>query len=82
MLKRLLVAAAVAATTLVISGSPIITKPASAADALCPAAEPTAPPGSTGSPPTTPCRWEQRYEMWCRFCYEYGQWRLNYCNEM
>lgn len=79
MLKRLLVAAAVAASTLVISSS-ITTQPADATDAPCLAAEQTTATGHTAA--AKKCRWKEKYDMWCKFCYKYGKWRLSYCKDM
>ncbi|MDP4503547.1 hypothetical protein [Nonomuraea turcica] len=77
MLKRLLVATAVAASTLVISG-PITTQAASAAGTLCTTVEQRAVP----APAAVKCRWKERYGKWCKFCYKYGGWRLSYCKSL
>jgi hypothetical protein len=76
MLKRLLVAGAVVASTLVISG-PITTQPAIASDCTS-IGESPAPVGTAAKK----CRWQQRYGNWCKFCYKYGKWRMQYCRDM
>ncbi|MGP3964074.1 hypothetical protein ACTWPT_49730 [Nonomuraea sp. 3N208] len=75
MLKRLVVATAVAASTLVISG-PITVQPANAAtDANCTAVEQRAVP----APAAKPCYWKTKYGMWCKYCYKFGKYRFEHC---
>ncbi|SDI18605.1 hypothetical protein SAMN05421505_13738 [Sinosporangium album] len=77
MLKRLLVAAVVAASTLVVSGT-ISTQSANASGPLSISADRSAvSPGIAKAS----CRWVDRYGDWCKQCYKYGKWRLEYCKD-
>ncbi|MFC4014985.1 hypothetical protein ACFOY2_47770 [Nonomuraea purpurea] len=79
MLKRLLVAGAMAASTLVIS-SPITSQPANATtDSPCTAIAQTA---VTTSGAAAKCRWQQRKGKYCKYCYRQGQWRQESCKNM
>ncbi|MET8869409.1 hypothetical protein ABZW11_41315 [Nonomuraea sp. NPDC004580] len=76
MVKRLLIAMAVASSALVIS-SPVTAQAATGTDAACTAAEQSAAPGNAAAR----CRWKTVYGDWCKQCYKHGKWRTEYCNE-
>ena len=76
MLKRFLAAATVSASMLVtgtVAAQPTV------------ASTPWAVAGETENVSKTTahkkCRWEDRYGEWCRYCYEFGKWRLKYCRD-
>ncbi|TMR06252.1 hypothetical protein ETD86_52910 [Nonomuraea turkmeniaca] len=82
MVKRLLVATVMAASTLVISG-PITSQPANATestettDSLCTGAQQSAAPGSAA----VKCRYKTIYGDWCKQCYRNGKWRTEFCSD-
>jgi hypothetical protein len=76
MVKRLLVASVVAASTLVIS-SPVTSQAANATDTHCTAAQQSAAPGTAA----VKCRWKTIHGDWCKQCYKHGKWRTSFCTD-
>ncbi len=79
MLKRALAAAAVAAPAFLVAGT-VSAQPAGAVvSAPCTTVE----QGTPASQDTSQlrCRWRERYGEWCKECYKYGKWRLQYCKD-
>ncbi|GII97352.1 hypothetical protein [Sinosporangium siamense] len=78
MLKRILVTAALAVSTLTVGAAS-----AGAADSPCTA------PAQTASVPDNiakhngkrKCYWKDKYGQWCKFCYKYGDYQLEYCKD-
>ncbi|MEV4567928.1 hypothetical protein AB0K12_29520 [Nonomuraea sp. NPDC049419] len=76
MVKRLLVAMAVASSTLVIS-SPVSSQAATVTDTNCTVAGQSAAPGNAA----VKCRWKTVYGDWCKQCYRHGKWRTEFCKD-
>jgi hypothetical protein len=78
MLKRTLLAAALTAPAFVVGGAAV--QPASAeVSAPCTTAEQRTP--TTTDTSEVRCRWRDRYGNWCKYCYKFGKWRLQYCRD-
>jgi hypothetical protein len=79
MMKRVLAAAVVAAPVFVVGGtvgaSPAVAAPSS------PGATVDRGAAESVHEPTVRCEWRRRYGDWCRYCYRYGKWRLDYCDD-
>ncbi|GAA5086576.1 hypothetical protein HNP84_000878 [Thermocatellispora tengchongensis] len=78
MLRRLIVAAAVAASTLVVGGA-MSAQPASAAPSTNCAV--TGQAVALLDSAAKPCRWQEEEDYWCKYCYKKGKWRLKYCKD-
>ena len=79
MLKRALAAAALAAPAFLVAGT-VGAQPAGAdVSAPCTTAEQGTSAGE--NTPKVNCRFVDRYGQWCKECYRYGGWRLEYCED-
>ncbi|MEV5414154.1 hypothetical protein AB0K60_35635 [Thermopolyspora sp. NPDC052614] len=79
MLKRALAAAVVAAPAFLVTGT-IGAQPAGAVvSAPCATIEKGTPRSADTSQQR--CRWRYRYGRYCKECYRYGSWRVEYCRD-
>ncbi|WP_113703562.1 hypothetical protein [Nonomuraea lactucae] len=76
MLKRLLITAAVAGSTLVVTG-PITSQAANAAPTYAPASQPVVTAQTTEA--NARCRWRKRHGRWCFYCWRHGEWERIFC---
>ncbi|MFD1547592.1 hypothetical protein [Nonomuraea guangzhouensis] len=75
MLKRLLLTASLAASTLIVTGT-ATTQPVSAASVCPPSAQHvTAMPQSADRK----CEWRWWHHKWCKFCWRHGHWERQWC---
>jgi len=79
MWKRTLAAAVVAVPTFMIGGAMGAPPAAAEASAPCTVGE----QGAATAADTTQvrCEWRKRWGDWCKYCYRYGKWRLQYCDD-
>ncbi|MEU8103996.1 hypothetical protein AB0C18_09745 [Nonomuraea muscovyensis] len=75
MLKRLLITAAVAGSTLLVTG-PITSQTANAASAYVPAGEQSL---TVQTEVARKCKWRKRNGRWCYYCRYHGEWRREWC---
>jgi hypothetical protein len=79
MVKRMLAAAAVAVPAFLVGGVP--GAPPAAAETSAPCTVTDRGPAAASETTQVRCEWRKRYGDWCKYCYRYGKWRLQYCDD-